>query len=240
MSRLAVRALLVLGGAVAATVIGWLVTSATASADILPVPPVASVVDTLTATAGPVKPADLPARPDLPATPITLSDGVRGVTGALKGAVRQLGDPAPVDRTVVAPALTALSPTTPMSSATAGQSGSAGGRTPATPLPGSAATAPAPAPSGTATARHTVRPPAGRSTPASPTVAAVPTPPAPWPPAGPPSAPGGTAAPGAGGIGLVDTTGTVPAATNATVRFRSAAARPRQLLTRRQPGITPD
>lgn len=219
------RVLFVLGGAVAATAIGWLISSATASADTLPVPPVAPVVDVLASAGVPAKPADLP---------IALPDTVTRT-------LRQIGDHVPVDPAVVAPALTALSPAPVSTPAPGGQSTPAGGRTHARTLPGPAAVTARPTPSGPAVARHVARPPAGHLLPIPRPVPTAPTSPTPWPPAGVPAAPsGGLGSTGPGGVGFADAQGTPLLPRGDVVRVVPATAAPRHPSAGRQPGSTPD
>jgi hypothetical protein len=236
--RLLCRALLVLGGALGASVIGWLITSATASADTLPVPPVASVVDMVTQAGAPAKPAGLPAT----TAPLALpAAGMAGVTGALGGAVRQLGDHVRMDRTVAAPTLAAPASTTAVMSTSAGQSGPAGGRIHPRTLPGPAAVTTPPTPSGTVAPRHSVRPPADLRFPALPTIPTRPTAPVPWSPVSVPATPnGGAGMAGASGLGFVDANGAPPAPRLDLVRVVPVTTAPRQLTAGRQPGITPD
>ena len=88
--RLLVRVLLVLGGAVFATGIGWLLSTASASADVLPtvpVPPLSSVTDAISAPAVPAAPA-LPSTlptPALPSGPADLGQVAQQVHLAVSG-----------------------------------------------------------------------------------------------------------------------------------------------------------
>lgn len=249
--RLLSRVLFVLGGAVAVTAVGWLLSSATASADTLPVTPppavgasvLGSASDALTAVGVPPGSGDMPAVPTAPsALPLPGADGVRNVAGAIGHAVRQLGDHVPVDRTVVVAPLTGL-PSTPATKSTpTGQSGPAGGQTSARTLPVRAALTTAPAPSGPVVAqRSVVRPPAGLAFPTRPKPPVRPSSPTPWTPVSVPAAPsGGTGATGPGGLGLVDQSGTLPVPDLDVVRVVPVTAPLGQVPSGRQPGITPD
>ncbi|HVV22323.1 MAG TPA: hypothetical protein VHF06_23010 [Pseudonocardiaceae bacterium] len=248
MPRLLSRVLFVLGGAVAATVIGWLLSTATASAGTLPVTPPPSVgtavlhstSDALGSVAPQPKTTVPPASAPLPTLGGT--DGVRDVTGALSRAVTQLGDHVPVDRTVVVAPLTAL-PSTPTTVSTpAGQSGPAGGHASTRALSVPAAATTPPAPSGSVVAqRFDVRPPAGPTPSAPRHVPARPSVPTPWPPAGVPTAPsGGIGATSIGELGFADQTGTFAVPCPGVVRVVPVTAPLGQVTAGRQPGITPD
>jgi hypothetical protein len=252
--RLLSRALFVLGGAVAATVIGWLLSTGTASADTLPVMPAPPSVDTttvlhsasdaLTSVAAPAT-VTAPARSGVPAgslPPLAGADGVRNVTGALSGAVRQLGDHVPVDRTVVVAPLTALPSTATTVSTPAGRSGPAGGHTSLRTLPVPAAVTTPPASSGPVVAqRSQVRPPAGRLVRAPGHLPVPPSAPTPWSPVSVPAAPsGGVGATGLGELGFADQSGTFAVPGPDAVRVVPVTAPLGQVTAGRQPGITPD
>jgi len=102
--RLLVRVLLVLGGAVVVTGIGWLIGTASASAEVLPtvpVPPLSSVTDTITTP--PVETPTLPATvPDLPGTPADLGQVAQQVHQAVSG-VRDRVTPATAPATALVP-----------------------------------------------------------------------------------------------------------------------------------------
>ncbi|HEX5404050.1 MAG TPA: hypothetical protein VFX16_17320 [Pseudonocardiaceae bacterium] len=241
--RLLCRALLVLGGAVLATAAVWLISSASASAGTLPVPP-ATVLDSVAHSAADVvapvvHPATVPAPAALPSQ---AAGGVRGVTGALRTAVSQLGAHVPA-KNVVEPA-PAARPATPGDVSTlVDRSTRAVDRVRHRALPTAAATGTAPTRAGFVLVRRL----SNRSrTGATPT--AVPTPPVlpvpvPWSPITVPGAPGGTGgagAPGGGGLGLVDQTGTLPVPGLDLVRVVPVTAPLGRVTAGRQPGITPD
>ncbi|HEY0805499.1 MAG TPA: hypothetical protein VGD84_10550, partial [Pseudonocardiaceae bacterium] len=133
MSRLVTRTLFVLGGTVAATAVGWLISSASASADTLPdltVPGTHAdqattphaVIDSVSGVLGAVgmPAAQVPALPPPPA-----------VAGALSGAVTRLGDHVPLGRDIlVTPPATMPAPLPPT-----GQSGPPIGQAAASPMP---------------------------------------------------------------------------------------------------------
>jgi hypothetical protein len=240
--------LVVLGGAVAATAVGWLISSAAAAADTLPVHPpsvVGTALDSVglpaESNAAPHEVPALPAPPAPAALPLPGADGVRGVTRALGSAVSQLGDRVPVDRTVVVPPLTVLPSTKAPVSTHAGQSGPAGGPTLARALRGAAA-ARQPAPTGSVAAQHSqVRPPAGPRSPAPPRIPAVPSAPAPFSPVTVPAAPtGGVGSAGVGGIGFADHSGTFLVPRLDSDRVVPTTDTRGHGTTGRQPGITPD
>ena len=92
--RLLVRVLLVVGGALVVTGIGWLVSSASASADVLPVTPsavVSSVTDAITA---PTLPTPTLPTPALPSAPADLGQVAQQVHLAVAGASAPVTAPA--------------------------------------------------------------------------------------------------------------------------------------------------
>lgn len=232
------RVLIVLGGAVAATAVGWLISSATAGADTLPAAP-PPVLGAALGSVGTPTESTVPASATTAA--LALPDGVRGVTRALGSAVRQLGDHVPVDRTVVVAPLTVLPSTKAPVSTHAGQSGPAGGSTSARALPATAAV-PQPAPIGSGTAQRTqVQPPAGPRSPARPGTPAVPAAPVPFGPVTVPAAPtGGVGSAGVGGIGFADHSGTFLVPRLDSDRVAPTTDAHGHGTTGRQPGITPD
>lgn len=242
-SRLVTRTLLVLGGTVAATVVGWLISSATASADTLPdlaVPGTHAGPAPVSATVtGMLDAVGVPAIPPPPT-----------VAGALRGAVTQIGDQVPVGRDLSVTPLAAWSATPPHPSpgpvpAAASQSGPAIGSATARPI--TAETTVAPIPPGPATV---VRPvthagPVPLAVPASlaPPAPGSPVAPAPWSPVTVPAAPvGGSVgnAPGGAGLGLAEASGVLPVPGLDVVRVLPVTARPGQVTAGKQPGITPD
>jgi hypothetical protein len=93
---LLVRVLLVLAGAVVTTGIGWLLSTASASADVLPtvpVPPLSSVTDAIVVPAVPTAPA-LPSTLSAPALPSSPAD-LDQVTQQVHLAVSGVGDRVP-------------------------------------------------------------------------------------------------------------------------------------------------
>ncbi|HYS36256.1 MAG TPA: hypothetical protein VEO01_11550 [Pseudonocardiaceae bacterium] len=238
MARLLTRVLFVLGGTVAVTALGWLISSTTASAATLPdlnVPgthanPAGGVTGVLTSLTLPAAPT--PTVPKLPASPAGTAS-MSGVAGELRTAVGRLS----VDRAVPVAPLIAQPPTS--TSAPAGQSGSVSGPAPARPLP--TVTTLAPAPAGPATVVESLSPQVtGPVLPAAPHPA---TPnPVPWSPITVPAAPGGSVggATGAGGLGLVDTSGTFPVPGLDVVRVIPVTVPLGRVTTGKQPGITPD
>jgi hypothetical protein len=234
-TRLLIRVLFVLGGTVAATALGWLISSATASAATLPdlnVPgthsaPVTGLLDEITLPAGPASTT----MPKLPPSPTAA-----GVAGELRTAVSQLGSR--VRAVPVAP-LTAQPPTSP--SAPAGRSGPVSGPAPARSLP--TVTTVAPVLTGPATVvRSLSRQAAALVPPAAPQPIPMMPNPAPWSPVTVPAAPGGSVggATGAGGLGLVDTSGTFPVAGLDIVRVIPVTVPLGRVTAGKQPGITPD
>ena len=234
-SRLVARILFVLGGAIVATAVGWLISSATASADTLPdltVPgthaaPVASTVT------GVLTAVDVPTIPPPPA-----------VTGALSGAVTQLGTRVAAGRTMpVTPlAATPAKPTQvpPPAPGTAGQSGPEIGQAAARPM--TTVTTVAPIPPGPATVVRSVPRAVGAL---APPVAPLPVPGAPgtpWSPVTVPAAPGGTvgSAPGGAGIGVADAAGRLPVPGIGVVRVAPVTVPQGNGIAGKQPGSTPD
>ncbi|HEX9335407.1 MAG TPA: hypothetical protein VF892_05965 [Pseudonocardiaceae bacterium] len=239
-SRLVTRTLFVLGGTVAATAVGWAISSASAAADTLPTIAVpgthadpAPVSGTVTGVLGAV---DVPTLPQPPAA-----------TGALSSAVTRLGSHVggdlPVSPLAAARPLLPLlpQPKAPYQAPiAAGQSGPAIGPAAARPIP--AVTTVAPTTSGPATVvrwahRQAVVPPvAPLSTPT------VPGPAAPWSPVTVPSAPGGSVggAPGGTGLGLADASGVLPVPGLDVVRVVPVTVPPGRVTAGRQPGSTPD
>lgn len=233
-SRLVARILFVLGGAIVATAVGWLISSATASADTLPdltVPgthaaPVASTVT------GVLTAVDVPTIPPPPA-----------VTGALSGAVTQLGAPVTAagrDIPVTPLAATPAKPTQvpPPAPGTAGQSGPAIGQAAARPM--TTVTTVAPIPPGPATVVRSVPRAVGAVGVLAPPV--VPMPAAPWSPGTVPAAPGGTVggAPGGTGIGVADAAGRLPVPGVGVVRVAPTNVPQGNGTAGKQPGSTPD
>ncbi|HEY3608938.1 MAG TPA: hypothetical protein VGL06_15660 [Pseudonocardiaceae bacterium] len=249
-TRLLTRVLFVLGGTVAATALGWLISSATASAASLPdlnvpgthagpVAPVTGLLDRITLPAGPVPTVpNLPAGPTsaVPKLPAPPAAEMSRVAGALRTAVGQLGSRVPA---VPVTPLAARPPTS--SSAPVGRSGAISGPAPTRPLP--AVTIVTAVPAGSATVvRSLPRQAAGQVPPAAPRpVPTVPNP-APWSPVTVPAAPGGSVggATGAGGLGLVDTSGTFPVPGLDIVRVVPVTVPLGRVTTGKQPGITPD
>jgi hypothetical protein len=244
-TRLLTRVLFVIGGTVAATALGWLISSATASAATLPdthagpVAPVTGLLDKITLPAAPAATVpNLPAGPAsaVPKLPAPPAAEMSRVAGALRTAVSQLGSRVPA---VPVTPLAARPPTSP--SAPVGRSGSVSGPAPARPL--STATTVTPIASSSATvvrslsrqAGGPVPPPAPRPVPTVPN-------PAPWSPVTVPAAPGGSVggATGAGGLGLVDTSGTFPVPGLDVVRVVPVTVPLGRVTTGKQPGITPD
>jgi hypothetical protein len=240
--RLLWRALFVLGGAVLATVAAWLISSASASADTLPVPP-ATVVDTVAnAASDALTSVTAPAKAAVPppaALPSQAAGGVGRVTGALRTAVSQLGDHVPT-KSVVVPAL-AAQPSTPTAVSTQA------GRTQHRSLPRqAAATGMAPASTGAVPVQRSKgRSRAGAAPVAVPAVPVLPVlpVPTPWSPVTVPTAPsgsGGAGAPGGAGIGLVDQTGAYPVPGLDLVQVVPVTSPLGRVTSGRQPGITPD
>ncbi|HKN96341.1 MAG TPA: hypothetical protein VJX10_04435, partial [Pseudonocardiaceae bacterium] len=93
-SRLLCRVLVVVGGAVVATVAAWLISSPSASADTLP-DPVAAVGHALATVGVPQTVATPPVPVPLRHAPVQVAAKVGGVTSALSGAVSQLGHHVP-------------------------------------------------------------------------------------------------------------------------------------------------
>jgi hypothetical protein len=262
------RALLVLGGAVAATATAWLITSAPASADALPalpgLPGISSPSPDLTAVTGAVSDAltsvgvpSVLAHPAAMPLPDQAAAKVRGVTGELRAAVGKLGYRVHVDRaidraidkdlTAAAPPLTVLPSTPQVVPTPAGQSGPAAGRSPARTLPIAAATIVAPVPVGPSVAQRSGDRPSPRpSTHTTPHTAVLtpssPVAPAQWAPATLPSAPagGGAGAPGPGGLGLLDTAGAFPVPGLDLVCAVPVTTPLGTGTAGRQPGSTPD
>ncbi len=256
--RLLSRALLVLSGAVLATVAGWLISSAAASADTLPtipaVPtPVTSVLRTAdhavaeVLTSHPRSAAPLAHALPLPGTPGQATDGVRGVAGALGNAVSRLRAQMP-GRSVVVP-LNVL-PATPAATPTPVRAGSmstpADDRAPDRAASVAATEVPPPAHVGAVPARFLVArspvaaPVATGRTPVAPAPAAPY--PAPWNPIPVPPATGGggVCAPSLGGVGFDDESGTWPGPGFDLVRAVEASTPLGTPGPGRQPGITPD
>ena len=238
MSRLVARILFVLGGTIAATAVGWLISSAAASADTLPnltVPGTYAAPVSSTVT-GVLTAVDVPTIPPPPA-----------VTGALSGAVTQLGSRVPVGRDMpvtplaVTPATPTLVP--PPAPGTAGQSGPAIGQAAARPM--TTVTTVAPIPPGPATVVRSVPQRfAGALAPPAvpPRVPSAPGTPVPWSPVTVPAAPGGTVGGAAGGtgIGIADVAGTLPVPGIGVVRAVPVTVPPGRVTAGKQPGITPD
>lgn len=242
------RVLFVLGGAVATTATAWLITSATASADTPPDIPggaLGVVSDALT-PAGPgmsgLSTMDTPAVLSLPGDPGRTAARVRTVTHELRTAVGSLDTHRPVVRT----GATAPPPGSPSTSRTTPtptrRSGPSAGRTPDRTSAVDAATTSRPAP-----ASHPVAPRSGHrpSTdgPASSTHGVGSSPVSvPWTPGTVPTAPtgGGAGVPGAGGLGLVDHSGFLPAPAFDLVRVVPVTSSLGTVTSGRQPGITPD
>jgi hypothetical protein len=265
MPRLLSRALLVLGGAVAATATAWLITSAPASADALPalpgIPGISSPSPDLTAVTGAVSDTltsvgvpSVRAHPAAVPLPAQAAAKVRGVTGELRAAVGKLGYRVHVakdidrdidraidkDLTAAAPPLTVL-PSTPQVVPTPA------GRSPARTLPIAAATIVAPVPVGPPVAQRSGDRPSPRpSTHTTPHTAVLtpssPVAPAQWAPATLPSAPagGGAGAPGPGGLGLLDTAGAFPVPGLDLVCAVPVTTPLGTGTAGRQPGSTPD
>jgi hypothetical protein len=236
MARLLTRVLFVLGAAVAATALGWLISSATASAATLPdlnVPgthaaPVTGLLDEITLPAAPAS-----TMPKLPPPP-----SAAGVAGELRTAVSQLGSRVPVARAVPVAPLTVQPSTSP--SAPVDQSGPVSGPAAAGSLPTVATVVPVPA--GPATVvRSLSRPAAALVPPAPQPIPTMPNP-APWSPVTVPAAPGGSVggATGTGGLGLVDTSGTFPVPGLDIVRVIPVTVPLGRVTAGKQPGITPD
>jgi hypothetical protein len=237
--RLLTRVLFVLGGTVAATALGWLISSATASAATLPdlnvpgthaasVAPVTGLLDGITLPAGPAS-----TMPKLPPPP-----SAAGVAGELRTAVSQLGSRVPVARAVPVAPLTAQPPTS--LSAPAGQSGPVSGPAPARSLPTVTTVAPVPAAPATVVRSPSYQaaalvPPVPQPIPTMPN-------PAPWSPVTVPAAPGGSVggSTGTGGLGLVDTSGTFPVPGLDIVRVIPVTVPLGRVTAGKQPGITPD
>lgn len=245
-SRLVTRALVVLGGTVAATAVGWLISSATASADTLPdlsvpgshadpAPGTAGITDMLDVVG---VPAAVPVIPPPPA--------VAGAAGAVSGAVTRLRSRVPVGRELPVTPLAALSVPPPQvpppAPAAASQSGPTIG--PAAARPITAATAVAPIPPGPATAVRPVAHASGAPAPAMPVLVTTPAPvaPAPWSPVTLPVAPAGSvgSATGGAGPGLADGSGVLPVPGLDAVRVLPVTAPPGRITAGKQPGITPD
>lgn len=243
--RLLCRALFVAGGAVLATAAAWLISSAAASAATLPGPP-ATVLDSVAhGAAAAVAPIVHPAAVAPPAAlPGQAAGGVRGVTGALRTAVNQLGDHVPT-KNVAVPA-PAARPTTPSdASIPADRSTPARDRVAHHELPTAAATGTAPARAGFMLVRRlSDRSRTGVTPTTVPTVPAPVLPvPTPWSPVTVPGAPGGSGgagAPGTGGLGLIDQTGTHAVPGLDVVRVVPVTAPLGRVTAGRQPGITPD
>jgi hypothetical protein len=233
------RALLVVGGTVLATVVGWLISTSSASAatstptTLLPtvpgVPPVSSVLGTTTHAV---------------TTALPPTTGVREVTGALGTAVHRLRDHVP-GRVVVAP-LNVL-PVPPVATPTPVRAGStstqAGDRTPDRAASVAVPDVPPPAHVGAVSVRSQVdRSPAAAPHHATPAPARQVPGPAPWHPAPVPApAPGGGAGVVClGGFGFLPESGTWPAPgfdVVLAVEVSTPLGRP---SAGRQPGITPD
>ncbi len=237
-ARLLTRVLIVLGGTVAATALGWLISSATASAATLPdlnlpgthAGPAAPIVGAVSGV------LTLPAGPASTMPQLSPPAGTASIAGELRTAVRQLGSRVPA---VPGTPLTAQPPTS--SSAPAGRSGFVSGAAPARPL--STETTVAPVPAGSAAVVRslsdqvsglilTAAPQPGPSVPN----------PAPWSPVTVPATPGGNVggATGAGGLGLVDTSGAFPVPGLDIVRVIPVPVPLGRVTAGKQPGITPD
>lgn len=90
--RLLVRALLVVGGAFAVTLIAWCIGSASANAAVLPsVPPVPSIPQVVAAATPQLSTPDIPATPALP-TPTLRCSCLDGVTKQVHATVDGVGD----------------------------------------------------------------------------------------------------------------------------------------------------
>jgi hypothetical protein len=130
MRRALVRVLLVVGGALVVTGIGWLVGTTSASADMLPtvpVPPLSSVTDAISTPTvttptlhTPTLPSTsaLPGAPALPSAPADLGQVAQQVRLAVTGVGDRVApvpatDPAPVAVTVIAPVDHPLTVTAP-------------------------------------------------------------------------------------------------------------------------------
>lgn len=217
--RLLSRVLFVVGAAIAGTAAAWLLSTATASADELPVPPVGTGVDCVMSVG-------------VPAARVVPSVGK--VAGDLDLAVAQVGDRLP-DRTVVGPAPTAP----PRASATA--PARTGRRSSHTAIRSAMRTRLVPAP---ATGRaSSARVPARAHVAVTP-APARPVPPRPSVPTTVPSPPAGSGdgagSPGTGGITPVDATGAAPAPALDAVHVMPVTTPTGRLTLGKQPGITPD
>jgi len=239
-SRLVTRTLLVLGGTVAATAVGWLISSATASADTLPdlaVPGThADPAPVSTTVTGMLDAVRVPAISPPPA-----------VAGALRGAVTQLGNHVPVGRDIPVTPLAAWSVPSPQAPRTvpaaASQSGPAIGSA-ARPITAETTVAPIPPGPATVVQRYGVThaDPGPSAVPAFLTLPAPGSPPAPWSPMTVPAAPAGSVgnAPGGAGLGLADASGVLPVPGLDVMRALPVTARPGQATAGKQPGISPD
>lgn len=212
------RVLFVVGAAIAGTAAAWLLSTATASADELPVPPIGTVVDSVTSIR---VPAAVPSVPK--------------IAGELDRAVTQLGDRLP-GRPVVVPA-PATPPKAPATAParTSRPSAHVDTRPPVRTRPAPAAGR---APSASVlTPAHVAATPA----PAFPVLPARSVPPQPSAPTNVPAGGGdGAGSPGTGGITPVDATGTAPVPALDAVRVVPVTTPTGRLTPGKQPGITPD
>jgi hypothetical protein len=235
-SRLLCRVLVVVGGAVVATVAAWLISSATASADPLPPPadPVAAVVGHTLGAVGVPETVATPTVPvELRHAPTQVAARVRGVTSALRTTVGQLGHQVPP---VVDVPTTPTRPATPARPVRLTQHHDVRH---ATTTPVAAAHRPAPV----AVARQVphVRPVA--VTPAHhPAAPSTPRPAAPWSPVPAPAAPSGSGvgAPGAGGLAPADDSGAPSVPGLDLIRVVPASTPFGRASAGRGPGSTPD
>jgi hypothetical protein len=225
--RLVTRTLFVLGGTIAATAVGWLISSASASADTLP---------------------DLSV-PGTHADSAPVSGAVTGAVSGVLGAVGMSADHVPAPSSVIGALhlpvirdipVTPLVPPAPVSPqlTKTGPSGPPIGLAAASPMP--TVTTVASIPPGPATVVRSV---AHQVTVLVPTSLPlqVPNTPQPCAPVTVPGAPGGiVGASGSGGLGMVDTSGALPVPDTDTARVIPATRPLGRVTAGKQPGITPD
>jgi hypothetical protein len=224
--RLLSRALFVVGAVIAGTAVAWLLSTATASADTVPVPPIGNVLGTVTSIDVPAVPA-VPSVPAIPAVP--------KVAGDLGKAVARLSERLP-GRAVDVPAPPDVAPAPETPPAHAGRSATHA-RKPA-PVHVSHGTMPTP------TAVVPDRSPATVTPVSAPARPPVPARPMPRPvPGSLPAAPlgsGGVGSSGTGGSTPADTTGTSRVSAPGVLRVVPPTAPIGVVTPGRQPGITPD
>jgi hypothetical protein len=232
-SRLLCRVLVVVGGAVVATVAAWLISSATASADPLPQPadPVAVVGHPLGAVGVPETVATPTVPVELRHTPTRVAARVRGVTSALRTTVGEVGHQVPP---VVGVPTVPARPATPARPVR---------RTPHHDVHHATTPVAAHRPAAVAVARQVphFRPVA--ATPVHhPAAPSTPRPAAPWSPVPAPGAPSGSGAgaPGAGGLAPVDDFGAPSVPGLDLIRVVPASTPFGRASAGRGPGSTPD